>query len=106
MRTAQFAKTAVHTRLIDLGVGFRQCQLVLMCRFASIAKLAGEQLGPYIANLVPKLYRYQYDPNARVRDSMSHIWRALVAEPKKTVDQHFAAILQELLKVICCFLKS
>lgn len=68
-------------------------------RFASIAKLAGEQLGPYIANLVPKLYRYQYDPNARVRDSMSHIWRALVAEPKKTVDEHFGAILQELLKV-------
>ena len=71
----------------------------LLCRFASIAKLAGEQLGPYIAKLVPKLYRYQYDPNARVRDSMSHIWRALVAEPKKTVDEHFAAILQELLKV-------
>ena len=68
-------------------------------RFASIAKLAGEQLGPYIANLVPKLYRYQYDPNARVRDSMSHIWQALVAEPKKTVDEHFGAILQELLKV-------
>lgn len=70
-----------------------------LCSFASIAKLAGEQLGPYIAKLVPKLYRYQYDPNARVRDSMSHIWRALVAEPKKTVDEHFGAILQELLKV-------
>ena len=70
-----------------------------LCRFASIAKLAGEQLGPYIAKLVPKLYRYQYDPNARVRESMAHIWRALVAEPKKTVDQHFGAILQELLKV-------
>lgn len=31
---------------------------------------------------------------------MSHIWRALVPEPKKTVDQHFGAILQELLKVL------
>ena len=71
-------------------------------RFASIAKLAGEQLEPYIAGLVPKLYRYQYDPNVRVRDAMSHIWRALVAEPKKTVDQHFIAILTELLKV-CLF---
>ena len=84
----------------------------LLCRFASIAKLAGEQLGPYIAKLVPKLYRYQYDPNARVRDSMSHIWRALVAEPKKTVDEHFGAILQELLKVLlsiapqCCHASS
>ena len=35
---------------------------------------------------------------------MAHIWRALVAEPKKTVDQHFGAILQELLKV-CLFLQ-
>ncbi|KAK9810293.1 hypothetical protein WJX72_008148 [[Myrmecia] bisecta] len=66
--------------------------------FASIAKLAGEQLEPYVAKLVPKLYRYQYDPNGRVRDSMAHIWRALVAEPKKTVDEHFDAIVAELLK--------
>ena len=40
---------------------------------------------------------------------MSHIWRALVAEPKKTVDEHFGAILQELLKVpsfICVLMLS
>ena len=73
--------------------------LNVFCRFASIAKLAGEQLEPYIAGLIPKLYRYQYDPNVRVRDAMSHIWRALIAEPKKTVDQHFLAILTELLMV-------
>ncbi|KAK9850611.1 hypothetical protein WJX84_005115 [Apatococcus fuscideae] len=66
--------------------------------FASIAKLAGERLQPYIAALVPKLYRYQYDPNARVRDSMVHIWRALIDNPKKTVDENFDAIATELLK--------
>ena len=27
-------------------------------RFASIAKMAGEQMEPYVAQLVPKLYRY------------------------------------------------
>lgn len=70
------------------------------CRFASIAKLAGERLQPYIAALVPKLYRYQYDPNARVRDSMVHIWRALIDNPKKTVDENFDAIATELLKVL------
>ena len=35
--------------------------------FASIAKLAGEQLGPHIVRIIPRLYRYQYDPNGKVR---------------------------------------
>lgn len=69
-----------------------------VCRFASIAKLAGKQLEPYIGQLVPKLYRYQYDPNPRVRDAMSHIWRALVDEPKKALEEHFAAVVKELLR--------
>lgn len=50
-----------------------------------------------MAGLIPKLYRYQHDPNARVRDSMAHIWRALVADPKKAVDENFKGILAELL---------
>ena len=41
----------------------------------------------------------QYDPNPRVRDSMTAIWRALVAEPRKAVDEHYSAIMKELLKV-------
>ena len=64
-----------------------------------LPSLLGERLKPYIAALVPKLYRYQYDPNARVRDSMVHIWRALIDNPKKTVDENFDAIATELLKV-------
>ena len=70
---------------------------MVICRFASIAKLAGEQLKPYIAQLVPKLYRYQHDPNPRVRDAMTHIWRALIDNPKQAVDEHFAAIVKEVL---------
>ena len=69
----------------------------MACRFASIAKLAGEQLKPYVAQLVPKLYRYQHDPNPRVRDAMTHIWRALIDNPKQAVDEHFAAIVKEVL---------
>jgi hypothetical protein len=42
--------------------------------------------------------RYQHDPNPRVRDAMVHIWRALVDEPKKTVDENLPAILDELLR--------
>ena len=70
---------------------------MLLHRFASIAKMAGEQLKPYIAKLVPKLYRYQHDPNPRVRDAMTLIWRALVDNPKQALDEHFAAIVAEIL---------
>lgn len=39
-----------------VGKGYRGYYL-FECRFASIAKIAGEQLQPYVAQLVPKLYR-------------------------------------------------
>jgi hypothetical protein len=32
-------------------------ELQLVCRFASIAKMAGEQMEPFVAQLVPRLYR-------------------------------------------------
>ena len=42
--------------------------------------------------------RYQYDPNGRVRDAMTHIWAALVPEPRAALDAHFGAIADELLR--------
>ena len=37
-----------------------RCQAALLpCRFAGIARLAGKQLEPYVAQMVPKLYRLQ-----------------------------------------------
>ncbi|EFN52702.1 hypothetical protein CHLNCDRAFT_138705 [Chlorella variabilis] len=65
--------------------------------FASIAKLAGEQLGPHIVRIIPRLYRYLYDPNGKVRDAMSHIWHALLDDPKASVTQNFDAIMRALL---------
>ena len=35
--------------------------------------------------LVPRLYRYKYDPNPRVQLAMSSIWAAVVPESKKAV---------------------
>ncbi len=36
------------------------CRAALLpCRFAGIARLAGKQLEPYVAQMVPKLYRLQ-----------------------------------------------
>ena len=38
------------------------------------------------------------NPNPKVQDSMVLIWRALIDDPKKTVDAHFDAIMSELIK--------
>lgn len=50
----------------------------------------------------PKLYsalfRYRFDPNTNVRKAMNDIWIALVKEPSKTVDHHFDAIMNDLLR--------
>lgn len=42
--------------------------------------------------------RYQYDPNPKIRDGMTMIWKVLLADPRKAVDEHYKAILDELLK--------
>ncbi|CAK9863286.1 unnamed protein product, partial [Sphagnum jensenii] len=65
--------------------------------FSRIAKQAGDALKPHLRTLVPKLFRYQYDPNKRIQDAMGHIWKSLVAEPKKTVDEYFDDIMEDLL---------
>ena len=53
--------------------------------FSTIAAQAGEQLAPYLHQIVPKLYRYQFDPNPRINQAMTSIWSALVTDNKKTV---------------------
>merc|ERR1719244_229958 len=66
--------------------------------FSTIASKAGDQLEPLLPKIIPKLYRYQYDPTPRIQQSMSSIWAALVPETTKTVDKFLPAILAELQK--------
>ncbi|KAH9523696.1 hypothetical protein Btru_040672 [Bulinus truncatus] len=66
--------------------------------FSTIAAQAGEQLAPYMNQIVPKLYRYQFDPNPKIQQAMSGIWNALVQDNKKTVDTYLKRILDDLLK--------
>ncbi|KAK7476082.1 hypothetical protein BaRGS_00032709 [Batillaria attramentaria] len=66
--------------------------------FSTIATQAGEQLAPYMSQIVPRLYRYQFDPNPRIQQAMSGIWSALVKDNKKTVDKFLKEILSDLLK--------
>ena len=64
--------------------------------FGTIAAKAGEQLEPHLPKIIPKLYRYQFDPTPKIQQSMSAIWNSLVAEPTKTVDKYLMEIVQEL----------
>lgn len=50
------------------------------------------------ARLIPKLYRYRFDPNTQVSKSMNDIWSALVRDTPKTVRSNFDIILAEILK--------
>ncbi|KAK7202453.1 proteasome stabiliser-domain-containing protein [Myxozyma melibiosi] len=49
-------------------------------------------------NLIPKLYRYRYDPNMAVQQSMRGIWNALVSDSASIIESQFDDILEELLK--------
>eukprot|EP00257_Ricinus_communis_P019881 XP_015578984.1 proteasome adapter and scaffold protein ECM29 [Ricinus communis] len=65
--------------------------------FSKIAKQAGDALQPHLRLLIPRLVRYQYDPDKNVQDAMGHIWKSLVAEPNKTIDQHLDLIIDDLI---------
>lgn len=65
--------------------------------FSKIAKQAGDALKPHLRLLIPRLVRYQYDPDKNVQDAMAHIWKSLVADPKRTIDEHLDLIFDDLL---------
>ncbi|KAG5845075.1 hypothetical protein ANANG_G00135010 [Anguilla anguilla] len=64
--------------------------------FNMIAAKAGEQLAPFLAQLIPRLYRYQFDPNLGIRQAMTSIWDALVTD-KTMIDKYLKEILQDVL---------
>lgn len=51
-------------------------------------------------SLIPKLYRYGFDPNNSVQQSMRGIWDVLVKDRTKTLNDNFDDILDELLKTM------
>ncbi|XP_005102218.1 proteasome adapter and scaffold protein ECM29 [Aplysia californica] len=66
--------------------------------FSTIAAQAGEQLAAYLPQIVPRLYRYRFDPNPKIQQAMSSIWNVLVQDNKKTVDTFLKQILDDLMK--------
>ncbi|KAI8987056.1 proteasome stabiliser-domain-containing protein [Pilobolus umbonatus] len=65
--------------------------------FQNLMALAEKEMEPYLPRLIPKLYRYQFDPNPRVNQTMKSIWRSLVKDNQKTIDTYFVEIIQDLL---------
>ncbi|KAF7852405.1 hypothetical protein BT93_L0950 [Corymbia citriodora subsp. variegata] len=63
--------------------------------FTKLAKQAEVALQPHLSALIPGLVRYQYDPDKNVQDTMAHIWKALVKDPKRTIDEHFDLIMDD-----------
>ncbi|KAI0165038.1 proteasome component ECM29 [Xylariaceae sp. FL1272] len=66
-------------------------------RFGLSNILSDADLDPKI---FPKLYRYRFDPNPNVRRSMDDIWKAVAKDQTATIDQHFDAIMTDLLRSI------
>ncbi|PKA49156.1 hypothetical protein AXF42_Ash010841 [Apostasia shenzhenica] len=65
--------------------------------FSKIAKQAGDALQPHLRELIPRLVRYQYDPDKNIQDAMGHIWKSLIADTKRTIDEYFDDIVEDLL---------
>ena len=72
-------------------------------RFGLSNILSDSSVNGYLAQnpkLYPALFRYRFDPNINVRNSMNEIWHALVKEPAAVIDRYFNSIMKDLFKSI------
>ncbi|VDO32504.1 unnamed protein product, partial [Onchocerca flexuosa] len=65
--------------------------------FNIIMQQAESVMEPYLAQLVPKLYRYRYDPDLKVQGAMRSIWQAVTVSKKSVTEEYADAIFNELL---------
>lgn len=63
----------------------------------SISSAAKDQMQPYLGKIVPRFYRYKYDPTPKFQNSMCSIWDSIVTDSKETIEKHYWAILDELI---------
>lgn len=78
----------------------------------SISKGAKDQMKPFLEKIVPRLYRYKYDPTPKIQNSMISIWDSIVSDSKETIETYYWAILDELItnlthvewrvRIACC----
>jgi proteasome component ECM29 len=65
--------------------------------FSLIADKAADRLKPHLASLIPKLYRYQYDPSASIQEAMGNLWQTVVPDPEKAKAEYLPHIFKELI---------
>jgi proteasome component ECM29 len=67
--------------------------------FQTIANLSTDELQAHLPSLVPRLYRYQFDPNPKIQQSMISIWNSVITQDnKKIIDQYLDIILDDIEK--------
>lgn len=78
----------------------------------SLSKDAKAKMKPYLGKIIPRLYRYKYDPTPKIQNSMISIWDSIVSDSKEVVEQYYWEILREILdnltfnewrvRIACC----
>uniref|UniRef100_A0A336L3V3 CSON003432 protein n=1 Tax=Culicoides sonorensis TaxID=179676 RepID=A0A336L3V3_CULSO len=64
----------------------------------SISKLAKVNMQAYLGKIVPRLFRYKYDPTPKIQNSMISIWDSVVVDSKVTIEKYYWEILDDVLK--------
>lgn len=78
----------------------------------SLSSETKAKMQPYFGKIVPRLYRYKYDPTPKIQNSMISIWDSVVSDPKEVVEKYYWEILREILdnltfnewrvRIACC----
>lgn len=63
----------------------------------SISKTANVHMQAYLGKIVPRLFRYKYDPTPKIQNSMISIWESVVVDSKATIEQYYWEILDDVL---------
>ncbi|EDW31715.1 GL11265 [Drosophila persimilis] len=71
-----------------------------------------QKMQPYLGKIIPRLYRYKYDPTPKIQNSMISIWDTIVSDSKEVTEKYYWDILRELLdnltskewrvRIACC----
>uniref|UniRef100_A0A1S4H7M0 Uncharacterized protein n=1 Tax=Anopheles gambiae TaxID=7165 RepID=A0A1S4H7M0_ANOGA len=64
----------------------------------SISKITKLKMEPYLGKIVPRLFRYKYDPTPKIQNSMISIWDSVVTDAKSTVELYYWDILEDVTK--------
>ncbi|XP_017039245.1 proteasome-associated protein ECM29 homolog [Drosophila ficusphila] len=71
-----------------------------------------QKMQPYLGRIIPRLYRYKYDPTPKIQNSMISIWDTIVSDSKEVTERYYWEIMRELLdnltykewrvRIACC----